>query len=217
MRLIFEQILVGGDRNFGYLIGDGTSKQAALVDPCYRPELLVQRAKDQGLQVGTIINTHGHGDHTNGNNTAQELTEANIAAHKDSSVASDIKLEDGQELSLGEITLRILHTPGHSPDHLVIYIPEFMAAITGDHLFVGKVGGTWSESNARQQYNSLLKLFQELPEQTTVWPGHHVGCRPSSTLAMEKVSNPFILAKDFDAFYRLKQTWATFKADHGLL
>lgn len=217
MKFIFEQIRTGGDRNFGYLIGDRETKAAAFVDPSYHPELLVERANAQGLQVQYIINTHGHGDHTNGNNTAQEMTGAKIVAYKESFIDADIGLEDNQELKLGGIILRIYFTPGHCSDHIVIFIPNYNVAITGDHLFVGKIGGTGSKDDARKQYEGLQWLFDELPEETTIWPGHDYGCRPSSTLAMEKATNPFIRAPDFEAFYSQKQTWATFKVEHGLV
>ncbi len=217
MYFIFEQVLTGGDRNFGYLIGDAEKKVAALIDPSYSPERLVQRAEVQGLSVQYIINTHGHGDHTNGNNTAQELTGAKVVAFHDSFINPEIGVNDKEELSLGKLTLRFLHVPGHCADHVVIYIPEYHVAFTGDHLFVGKVGGTVGREDARQEYDSLWRLYDELPEDTTVWSGHDVGCRPSSTLALERVSNPFLIAEDFEAFYRLKETWSTFKSEHGLV
>ena len=85
MQLIFEQIRAGGDRNFGYLLGDRDTKQGVLIDPSYSPEAFVQRATDQGLTVTHVINTHGHPDHTNGNAKAAELTAAPVAAFVDSS------------------------------------------------------------------------------------------------------------------------------------
>ena len=81
MQLIFEQIRTGGDRNFGYLLGDRAAGQGVLIDPWYAPEILVQRAADQGLRVVYIVNTHGHADHINGNAKACELTGAPVAAH----------------------------------------------------------------------------------------------------------------------------------------
>jgi glyoxylase-like metal-dependent hydrolase (beta-lactamase superfamily II) len=81
MQLVFEQIRAGGDRNFGYLLGDRDVSQAVLIDPSYSPETFVARAEEQGLTVTHIINTHGHEDHVNGNATAASLTGAAIAAH----------------------------------------------------------------------------------------------------------------------------------------
>ena len=73
---IFEQLRTGGDRNFGYLLGDREAGKAVLVDPSYDPKRLVKRAEDQGLAVTHILNTHGHSDHTNGNKKARKLTGA---------------------------------------------------------------------------------------------------------------------------------------------
>ncbi len=67
MQLVFEQIRAGGDRNFGYLLGDRQTRECALIDPSYSPEAFVERAREQGLTVTLVINTHGHPDHTNGN------------------------------------------------------------------------------------------------------------------------------------------------------
>src|SRR5690242_7170393 len=81
MTLVFEQIRSGGDRNFGYLLGDRDAGTAVLVDPSYSPEAFVQRARDQKLSVSHVVNTHGHPDHLNGNETAVALTGARVAAH----------------------------------------------------------------------------------------------------------------------------------------
>ena len=86
MRLIFEQVRTGGDRNFGYLIGDREVGEGVLIDPSYSPALLVERASVQGLRVTHIVNTHGHADHTEGNATAVRLTGAPVAAHPDASL-----------------------------------------------------------------------------------------------------------------------------------
>lgn len=217
MHFIFEQIQTGGDRNFGYLVGDGKSKKAALIDPSYIPEKLVERADAQGLNVDYIINTHSHGDHTNGNAKAKELTGAKICVFAGSGIAKDIGLKDHERLFLGDLELIVFHTPGHSSDHIVLFIPRYKAAFTGDHLFVGKIGGTNTLDNAKEQYDSLGKLFDVMPEEATIWPGHDVGCRPTSTLAIEKASNPFLLAENFQAFCELKENWAAFKTRHGLM
>ena len=89
-------------------------------------------------------------------------------------------------------------------------------AITGDLLFVGKVGGTSTEEEAKAEYESLRRVLRDLPPETIIWPGHDYGCRPASTLALEALMNPFLEAKDFPAFLRLKQDWPSFKQRNGL-
>ena len=99
MQLVFEQIRAGGDRNFGYLLGDRDAGQAVLIDPSYSPELFVTRAQEQGLTVTHIINTHGHEDHINGNATAVALTRAPVAAHPACPSCLDVAISDGDELT----------------------------------------------------------------------------------------------------------------------
>ena len=214
MQLVFEQIRAGGDRNFGYLLGDRSAKRAVLIDPSYSPDAFVQRETEQGLVVSHVINTHGHPDHINGNQQAVNLTQATVAAHP--LLHPGLSLEDGHRLSVGALTLRCVHVPGHAEDHIAIYEETNRLLITGDLLFVGKVGGTTSDDDARIEWRSLQRLVTEVPDDATVWPGHDYGARPSSTMALEKATNPFLLCRSVDEFLRLKATWASFKKEHGL-
>lgn len=216
MQLIFEQIRVGGDRNFGYLLGDRAARTGVLIDPSYSPEVLVQRATEQELKIAHIINTHGHADHINGNEKAKELTGAPVAAHPDSPAMPEVTLEDEQEMQVGELRLKFYHTPGHCDDHLVIYEETHQLLISGDLLFVGKVGGTKDDKDARMEWNSLQRLLRILPDTASVWPGHDYGVRPSSTLALEKKCNPFLLCAGLAEFNRLKDDWPIHKKLHGL-
>jgi glyoxylase-like metal-dependent hydrolase (beta-lactamase superfamily II) len=218
MQFILEQVRTGGDRNFGYLVGDRDAGVAALVDPSYRPEALIERAEAQGLHTEYIINTHGHSDHTNGNAEAKRHTSAQVVAFRGSGVRPDVPVDDGQVLTLGALALEIIHVPGHCSDHIIVYLEAQRVAITGDHLFVGKIGGTGSEREARTEYASLQKILGRFPDDVTIWPGHDYGCRPSSTIALEKVTNPFILRMgNIEEFLALKRDWAAFKAENGLV
>jgi hydroxyacylglutathione hydrolase len=214
MQLVFEQIRAGGDRNFGYLLGDHSTKRSVLIDPSYSPEAFVTRVHEQSLAVSHVINTHGHPDHTNGNARAVEMTRAVVAAHP--LLNPDLPLADGQRLTVGSLVLRCMHVPGHCDDHIALYEETHRLLITGDLLFVGKVGGTSSDEAARVEWQSLQRLLAEIPEDATVWPGHDYGARPSSTMALEKASNPFLLCRDVEAFLHLKAGWAAFKKAHGL-
>jgi len=216
MRFVFEQIRTGGDRNFGYLIGDRAAGVAALIDPSYDPDAMVERATAQGLNVELIVNTHGHADHTNGNARARQLTGAPLAAYEGAASRPDLPLRDGQTLEVGSLTIRVLHVPGHADDHVLLYLPDERVAITGDLLFVGKIGGTGSDEAARVEYDSLARVLEALPDDTTIWPGHDYGCRPASTIALEKETNPFLRCANLAEFLALKRDWSTFKSTHGL-
>lgn len=216
MQLVFEQIRCGGDRNFGYLLGDRNTHECVLIDPSYSPEAFVERAREQGLTVTLVINTHGHPDHTNGNATAVKLTSARVAAHARCPLGVDMPIADGQELAVGALRLRCFHVPGHSPDHLALYEPSYRLLITGDLLFVGKVGGTASEVEARTEWDSLQRLLRSVPDEATVWPGHDYGARPSSTMALEKATNPFLQCSNGDEFIALKAEWPMLKKRLGL-
>jgi hydroxyacylglutathione hydrolase len=205
MQLVFEQLRAGGDRNFGYLLGDRDARQGVLIDPSYSPEVFVERARDQGLTVTHIINTHGHEDHVNGNAKAMELTGAPV-----------LPIADGQELSVGALRLQFMHVPGHAEDHVTVYEPTHEILITGDLVFVGKVGGTKTDEDARVEWRSLQRVLSTFPDTATVWPGHDYGARPSSTIALEKKTNPFLICGDHEAFLQMKREWPTNKKRLGL-
>ena len=211
MNFVFEQIRNGGDRNFGYLVGDRAAGVAVAVDPSYSPGTYAERADAQGLAITHVLNTHGHEDHVNGN-AALLRTGAKLAALG----KGDVPLADGDTLEVGSLRVEVRHVPGHADDHVLFWLREQKVALTGDLLFVGKIGGTGTEEAARTEYDSLRRVLAELPDDTTIWPGHDYGCRPASTIALEKLVNPFLQAPDFAAFLQLKRDWATFKAEHGL-
>lgn len=217
MQFIFEQIDTAGDRNFGYLIGDRKAKEAIIVDPSFRPEFIVRRAEAQELRVLFIINTHGHTDHTFGNDITKRLTGAEIIAWHESDIRKDIGIGDLSLITLGDFTIQAMHTPGHSDDHIVLFIPAFNILLTGDHLFVGKVGGTKGKEEAKLQYDSFQRMLHLLPGEATVWPGHHFGCRASSTLQLEQKTNPFLMARTFLEFLEVKDAWKAIKLRNGLL
>lgn len=216
MRFIFEQIRVGGDRNFGYLLGDRSAGLGLLIDPSYTPEAVVERARAQGLRITHILNTHGHPDHASGNETAKELTGALVVGGPDHPGPVDLTLRDGARLPFGDFSLRVWHVPGHCADHLAFLVEGQDVGITGDLLFVGKVGGTQTAADGRTEWDSLQRLLAAWPPHTTIWPGHDYGARPSSTVAWERRTNPFLLCPDVETFLQAKRDWPTFKARHGL-
>ena len=214
MQLIFEQIRAGGDRNFGYLLADRDARAGVLIDPSFSPEQFVERARVQGIEIAHVVNTHGHPDHTNGNEVAMSRTRATLAAHP--ALRPDKPLADGAVLSVGGWGLEVLHVPGHAEDHITLYEPVHQILMTGDLLFVGKVGGTSTDRDASTEWASLQKVLSAVPETASVWPGHDYGIRPSSTIGMERASNPFLRCRDLDAFLKIKAEWPGLKRDLGL-
>lgn len=216
MRLVFEQLRLGGDRNFAYLLGDREAGEAILVDPSFDPGLAVDRALAQGLRVTHILNTHGHPDHANGNARAKAMTGAQVAGGPGHPGPLDRSLVDGDLIPFGQFGLRVFSVPGHTPDHLAFLEADLGLGFTGDLLFVGKVGGTQTEAEGRLEWESLQRLLREWPEHTTLWPGHDYGARACSTLALERTFNPFLAVPDVASFLALKADWSAFKAAHGL-
>ena len=212
--MIFQQIAVGGDRNFAYLVADEQSKKALLVDPAYNQKKVLSLVAEHGLDVVYVANTHGHYDHSQLSDKIAKATGARVVAHKSSASAADLAVDDGDELELGSLKIKIMHTPGHTADGICLLIDNKL--ITGDTLFVGKVGGTASGPQARDEYDSLFGKLLKLPDETEVWPGHDYGIRPSSTIGTERRENPFLVCPTFEAFVDLKRDWTQYKREHGI-
>ena len=212
--MFVKQFRTGGDRNLGYLVADEQARLAAVIDPSYAPERIVQFAREQQYEIKYVFCTHDHFDHTNGNQTMAELVGKQALLFGDTDPDTGIPIEGGARLPLGALEIAILHTPGHTSDAICFHVGD--AVFTGDTLFVGKVGGTDLGTGAQQEYESLHRGLLTLPDATRVFPGHDVGVAPESTIANERETNPFLLQPDFDAFVDLKRNWAAYKEEHGL-
>lgn len=214
MGMQVEQIRTGGDRNFAYLCADEATGEAFAVDPSFSPAVVVATAMARGWRLRYVLSTHAHSDHTNGNEEFRRLTGLAPLLLGDRCAHSGTGVTDGARFPLGQGDFTILHTPGHTPDSICILAGD--ALFTGDTLFVGKVGGTWSDEDARQEYHSLHERLMCLPESTRVFPGHDYGTSPISTIGREKSTNPFLFQPDVSAFLDLKRNWASYKKAHGI-
>ena len=196
---------------YSYLIGDTTTGRAVVVDPQRDISEYVADAEVNGLRIERVLETHYHADFLSGH---LELAAATGAAISYGDVATpDFPIEPlahGQRLSLGQVTLEIRHTPGHTPESISIVVhqtpeAEPWAVLTGDALFIGDVGrpdlltsvGRSADSLARDLYRSLHEQLMTLPDATLVYPAHgagsacgkHLSTAASSTIGEQRETN----------------------------
>lgn len=185
--MFFKQIKHQGD-NFSYVIADETAKEAAVVDPSFNADAIIHILKNQDLAVKYVINTHQHLDHTAHNDKIKSIDGAKVVAHKLSKTVKDISVVDGDFLKLGKTNIKVIHTPGHSPDGICLLVDSKL--LTGDTLFVGECGRTdLTGGSAEDMYHSLFDKLIKLSDDTEVYPGHDYGATKHSTIGIEKKTN----------------------------
>jgi len=208
--MFIKQLQVGNMAVFAYLVGDTVTGDALVIDPADNAKEIIAVAKENKLKINYIVNTHGHVDHIGGNADMQKLTGAKIIAHEDDALMltstpammlkmfgakqsppADILVKDSAIISTGNIELKVIHTPGHSPGGICLFTPGYV--FTGDTLFVEAVGRTDLPGGSWQtMYNSIKTKLFTLPDDTKVMPGHNYGRTPTSTIGHEKKHNPSV-------------------------
>lgn len=202
MGLEIVQIRAGEMANFSYLVYCPHRLRGLAVDPSFAPDNLLAAALERGVVIDVLVNTHGHRDHTAGNGRILEATGARLAAHPLDMAGVDIPLTEGSIIDVGEGTVKILHTPGHTPGSVVLHPPG--ALITGDTLFVTCVGrADLAGSDPVALYRSLCRLAS-FPAATGIYPGHDYGPQPVSSIAFEREHNPYLQCSDLADFLHLR-------------
>ena len=202
--MFFKQIRHRGD-NFSYIIADDSTKEAAIVDPGFNAEAIVRVVESQGLSAKYVINTHSHADHTADNEALKERYDARIVAYKKSSVKKDVSVEDGGILRLGRVSIRVIHTPGHTSDSVCLLVDGKL--LTGDTLFVSECGRTdLPDGSPADMYHSLFGKLMKLDDDVEVYPGHDYGSGPKSTIGKEKRTNYTLVERSLKEFLEFMQT-----------
>jgi glyoxylase-like metal-dependent hydrolase (beta-lactamase superfamily II) len=203
--VIFSQQYLGCLSHASYLIGDEATGRAVVVDPRRDIGMYLDEAATQGLRIERVIETHLHADFLSGHLELAEQTGAVISFGEAAKVEFPTDpLVDGQRISLGEVTLEIRATPGHTPESICVVVFEHpgdtvpYGILTGDTLFIGDVGrpdllassgsGFSADSLARLLYRSLHERILDLPDDTRVFPAHGAGSSCGKQLSSETSS-----------------------------
>ncbi len=193
-----------------YLIGDEEAGEAVLVDPAYAVEPFLEEAASRGLVITRVLETHTHADHVSGHGRLALERGVPVSVHAEAGAAyPHDTLEDGDEIAVGSIALRTLHTPGHRPEHCCFLAGD--ALLTGDSLFVGATArpdlAVDAQDGAEGLFHSLHRLL-ELPDDVKVMPGHVAGSlcgagmseERSSTIGYERRFNPALALATVEEF-----------------
>lgn len=189
-----------------YVVGDENTKKCFVVDPGASLSDIMSYVNKMNFIVEYIVLTHGHGDHiasvlnlkdkTNAKVVAHELEKEllldkkkNLSAQLPSNTVeldADIYVKDNDILKIGDMKLKFIHTPGHTPGSMCIKVDNHM--LTGDTLFAGSIGRTDFYGGDYKKMEKSLKRLEKHDENITIYPGHG----PNSTLKIEKMTNPFM-------------------------
>ncbi|MEW6184821.1 MAG: MBL fold metallo-hydrolase [Thermodesulfobacteriota bacterium] len=203
--MIIQGMVVGPIQANCFILGCEQTREAVVIDPGDEARRILGALQKQGLELKYIINTHGHFDHVGANKAVKEATGAPILIHQGDApmlahlsasagvwgmraqdCPPDRLLEDGERISFGQITLEVIHTPGHSPGGISLYTPKVL--FVGDTLFAGSIGRTDFPGG---DYDLLISAVRNrlfvLGDDIQVFPGHG----PSTTIGNERKFNPF--------------------------
>ncbi|MCD5390691.1 MBL fold metallo-hydrolase [candidate division NPL-UPA2 bacterium] len=206
--MFIKSMVVGPLEANCYLVTDEETKEAIIIDPGAEGEKIRRLIEKGGLVPAYIVNTHGHIDHIGANGYLKEKLKdikisihpadaqmlinplqnlASFAGEVNHSPQADLMLEDGYEINLGKLSLKVIHTPGHTPGGICLAIEG--KVFTGDTLFAGSVGRTDLPGGSMDSLcRSIREKLLTLPDETIVYPGHG----PLSTIGRERENNPFV-------------------------
>jgi len=219
--MFFKQLPTAGS-SLSYFFGCATVGKAVAVDVVAGDEIwFVDEARKANSKITHVIDTHVHADHYSGGRKLAEMTNAEYCLHESAAVRFAFRaLRDGDVVEAGNVLVKILHTPGHTPESICLLVtdkrrgeaPWFV--VTGDTLFVGSVGrpdlAGREREMAAQLYDTLQRKLLGLPDEVEIFPGHQAGSvcgaglsgKPSSTIGFEKRFNPGLRTQGKDEFVR---------------
>src|SRR5579863_6103514 len=218
--MILRQFLHSDPVAASYLLGCGGRASAAVVDPAGDIAPYLRTAEETGMHIHYVFDTHLHADHISAGRDLAKAAGAEYVLHGDADVTFPFRgVRDGEVLELGNVTIEVLHTPGHTPEHISLLVADRTRSdepwfvLTGHTLMVGDLGrtelATSAEDGARDLFASVQRL-KSLPDHLEVLPGAYSGSvcgrslsgKPTSTIGFEKRHNKAFRIEDESAFVR---------------
>jgi len=202
MPMTFEQIATGGCQS--YLVGCADTCAAALIDPeSSQVDRYIALAARGGLRIRYVIDTHTHADHFSATRRLAQQLSVPVVMHRASPAPFvDLRVEDGEEVVLGQLRLQVLHTPGHTRDSMCLKVEDRL--FTGDTLLIGGTGRTdLPTGDPEALHDSLFNKVLKLDGALKIFPAHDYKGRGHSTLAQELADNPRLKRTDRAAFVEM--------------
>jgi glyoxylase-like metal-dependent hydrolase (beta-lactamase superfamily II) len=218
--IIIKQLEIGPMMNFIYIVGCEETREAAAVDPAWDVPEILSEARQLGLDLCHILVTHAHPDHVNGLEEMIEATDAPVYIHReeigfirDMAVRYQIAIDflekrsgnvrtvgDDDLIQVGNIPIRAIHTPGHTPGSQCFLAGKNLLA--GDTLFIDACGRVdLPGSDPERMWSSLNRTLRNLDDDIRLYPGHSYGGK-TSTLGRQKITNPYLQFDSMDQFLR---------------
>lgn len=208
--LYFRQVLVGPMQNFIYLLGSRTTRECLIVDPAWDTRALIDLAAEDDMRVIGSLVTHYHPDHVGGamgtfrvpGGVAELLGEVGGHIHVNKHEADGLKKitgvsendlvrhEAGDVVDIGEVSIQLIHTPGHTPGSQCFLVRNRLVA--GDTLFIDACGRVDLPGGDPGQMEESLRTLAKLPDDVLLHPGHDYGATPTATIAEQRKTNPYI-------------------------
>jgi hydroxyacylglutathione hydrolase len=214
-RVYLKQMELGPMQNFVYLIGDPVTRECIVVDPAWEIDEIVRQVAADEMRLTGVLVTHTHQDHVGGHLFGLDIpgvedllarASAKVYVHKAEreflkGFGSDlVKVEGGDTVAVGRVTVTFIHTPGHTPGSQCFLVDGRL--VSGDTLFIRSCGRTdLPGSDPAQMYDSLTRRLGVLPDDTVVFPGHNYG-GTVTTIGDEKRHNPMMRFASMNDFLR---------------
>jgi hydroxyacylglutathione hydrolase len=217
-RLYLRQAQVGPMANYVYILGDPVSRKAAVVDPAWETNAICDFVAKEGYEIDKILITHYHQDHLGGHMMGQSVegsaemlkrVKAKVYVNKHEAEGAKriaglsdsdlVKVDAGDVFKVGDIEVKFLHTPGHTPGSQCFLVAGSL--IAGDTLFINSCGRVdLPGSDPEAMYHSLNHTLKSLDDATVVYPGHAYSNESSSTIGRQKRTNMYLRFETLDDF-----------------